>query len=212
MLNEIRSWIDTRTAHLEFTGEQKKGVAIVSALFLAVGVLYLFLAQGSSQASGGSAPIVVPSKSAALALPTFYVVDVAGKVKEPGGYSLPKGARAIDAIKAAGNALSGVSLSDINLAALVFDGEQIVVGAPATPITTGKSKKSKAGTSSTSIISINSATQAQLESLPGIGPVMAARIISYRTKSGPFSALSDLQKVSGMGKAKYAEVLPHIRL
>jgi competence protein ComEA len=211
-VRQFHKWIDERTLQLEFTPEHKRGLAIVSALFLAVGVLYLVLAQGSSQASPNISPISLPSKAAALAIPTFFVVDVAGKVKEPGVYSLPKGARAIDAIKAAGNALPGVSLSDINLASLIFDGEQITVGAPAPQTSARKVGKSKAGTVASGIIGINSATQVQLESLPGIGPVMAARIIAYRTKSGPFTTLDDLKKVSGMGKSKFAQVLPHIRL
>ncbi len=209
MMSQLRQWIDDRTLHLEFTAEHKRGLAIISGLFLAVGVLYFTLAQGASQASPTISPIALPSKAAAMAIPTFVVVDVSGKVAEPGVYSLPKGSRAIDAIKAAGNALSGVSLTDINLASLLFDGEQIVVGAPAPVVTAHKSTKSKA---SSAIIGINSATQAQLESLPGIGPVMAARILAYRSKSGPFASLDDLKKVSGMGKAKYSEILPHIRL
>lgn len=209
MMNLIRQWIDDRTLHLEFTREHKRGLAVISALFLSVGILYFFVSQGATQASTLISPIALPSKAAALASPTFVVVDVSGKVAEPGVYSLPKGSRAIDAIKAAGNALSGVSLGDINLASLLFDGEQIVVGAPAPVATLHKSAKSKV---STSIIGINSANQAQLESLPGIGPVMAARILAYRLKSGPFTTLEDLKKVSGMGKAKYAQLLPHIRL
>ena len=146
-------------------------------------------------------------------MPTLIVVDVAGKVLHPGVYKLKAGSRAIDAIKAAGKQLRGVSLTDINLAQVLDDGQQILVGAP--PIVT--SAKSKSGSSSSGkitkgTISINSATVAQFEQLPGVGAVMAARIFAYRTAHGPFATIDDLTKVSGMGKSKFANLKSFVRI
>ncbi len=142
------------------------------------------------------------------------MVDVSGKVVKPGVYKLPVGSRAIDALDAAGGAKSGVDVSDINLAHVLTDGEQIIVGAPKIVVASGKSKgKSKlANPTSNSPINVNTATSAQLDSLPGIGPVMAARIIAYRQKSGLFKVLTDLRKVPGMGASKFAEIQNLIRL
>jgi competence protein ComEA len=147
----------------------------------------------------------------------MIVVDVAGKVLHPGVYRLKQGSRAIDAIRAAGKQLRGVSLTDINLAEVLSDGQQIVVGAP--PISTTSSKSKKSGGSSAAqgkitkgTININTATVAQYEQLPGIGAVMAARIFAYRTAHGPFATIDDLTKVSGMGKSKFANLKSFVRI
>jgi competence protein ComEA len=139
------------------------------------------------------------------------VVDVAGKVVHPQIYTLPAGSRAADAITAAGGALKGVSLTDINLAHILVDGEQIVVGAP--PVVTTSTKSSgKAGKSSTAIVNINTATAAQLEVLAGVGPVMAGKIIAYRTSHGKFTSIDGIAKVPGFGKAKFAVVKSQLRI
>ena len=192
---------------LTLTREQKRGLLIIAMGALAIGALFFFLSQSNSSAQA-SYPDVTPV-TLAPTVPSLVMVDVAGKVAKPGVYSLPTGSRAIDAIKAAGNKLRGVDTSDINLAHILIDGEQIVVGAPRQVTATTKSGKKVAPKGP---ISINTATQAQLESLPGIGPVMASRIIAYRLKNGPFAALLDLRKVSGLGAAKFAEIQTLIHL
>ena len=206
MLTQLRSYFDGIT----FTREQRRGILAIFALFLGVGILLYFLTQGSASAVDLhtiSTPIALPSEPLT---PTLLTVDVAGKVLHPGVYSLPTGSRAIDAIKAAGNKLNGVDTSDINLAHLLFDGEQIVVGTPRY-VATSKGTKSSAP-KRTGPVSINNGNQADLESLPGIGPVMASRIITYRKSNGPFPTLEGLRKVKGMGAATYAEIASLIRL
>jgi competence protein ComEA len=206
MLTQIREYFDG----IVFTREQRRGILVIFGLFLGVGTLLYFLAQGSASAvdlQKTSTPIALPSGPIT---PELLIVDVAGKVRHPGVYSLPKGARAIDAIKAAGNKLNGVDTSDINLAHILFDGEQIVVGAPRYVATSKGSKSSPP--KRTGPVSINNGGQADLESLPGIGPVMASRIITYRKSNGPFPTLEELKKVKGMGEATYAEISSLIRL
>lgn len=121
------------------------------------------------------------------------VVDVVGQVRHPGVVRLPSGARVLDAIAAAGGVRPGHA-PIVNMARKVVDGEQIVVGAGAT------------GTTQSSRISINTATASQLEQLPGVGPILAKRIVDYRTAHGPFARIRDLLDVPGIGDAKYAEI------
>jgi len=214
MLEKVKSEIDQRFGDLDFSPQQRRILMLAFGVVVAIGVAFFTLAQGSSSASPlpmDGPQLIVPS-SAPVA--TSIVVDVAGKVLHPGVYHLPTGSRAVDAVAAAGQALKGVDLSDINLAHTLIDGEQIIVGAPKVAVTSSRARgtaKPKATTSS-GLVSINTATLAQLETLPGVGPVMAGRIIAYRQKSGAFAAISDLQKISGMGKSKYAEVSPLVRL
>ena len=146
----------------------------------------------------------------------MLVIDVAGKVLHPGVYRLPENSRAIDAIKKAGGVLKGVSTTDINLAHVLVDGEQIVVGAPAMPVsTTSKGRKGSGVTgkkSSTVIVNINSATATQLEALQGVGPVMAAKIIAYRNSHGRFTTPSEISSVPGFGKKRYEAVAKQLRI
>lgn len=114
------------------------------------------------------------------------LVHVVGKVAEPGVVELPIGSRVQDAVDAAGGATSNKALESVNLARLVVDGEQIVVGAPAE------------GTAS-SKISINSASVEQLDELPGVGPAIAERIVQWRETNGPFTSIDELTEVSGIG-------------
>jgi len=214
MLNDLKERIRERYFDFGFTKDQERAVLIVFAAFLAVGGIFFLLAQGSASSAASTKPLPAITFPATPTVSPIIVVDVSGKVVKPGVYKLPVGSRAIDALDAAGGAKSGVDVSDINLAHVLTDGEQIIVGAPKIVVTSGKSKgKSKlANPTSNSPINVNTATSAQLDSLPGIGPVMAARIIAYRQKSGLFKALTDLRKVPGMGASKFAEIQNLIRL
>ena len=139
--------------------------------------------------------------------PARVIVDVVGRVHRPGLVTLPSGARVADAVRAAGGALAGTNLSSINLARVCLDGEQIAVGVPgaAAPAGTGPSGTAATGRSGAgpagALVNLNIATADQLDALPGVGPVMAQRIIQYRTDRGPFTAVSQLQQVSGIGDA-----------
>ncbi len=136
--------------------------------------------------------------------PGIVVVDIGGRVKHPGVYTLPTGSRAIDAVKAAGGALPGTDLTTINQAQRLEDGEQIVVGLEQGSPTTG---------SATHLgkVNLNSASNQELDALPGIGPVLASRIVTWRKEHGRFKSVEDLRQVSGVGDAKFADLRPLVR-
>jgi competence protein ComEA len=197
----------------ELSDVQRRNLYIIFGGFLALGALFFSLAQGN--ASPTPKPTISVSRIAPIApstpSPSTIVVDVAGKVLHPQIYTLPMGSRAADAIAAAGGAIKGVALTDINLAHLLVDGEQIVVGAP--PVVTSTSKVgAKRGKSTTAIVNINTATSAQLEVLAGVGPVMAAKIIAYRNTHGKFTSIDGIAKVPGFGKSKFALVKSQLRI
>ena len=212
MLNQLKETIRDKYLDFGFTDEQRKAVLIVFGAFIALAFLFFALAQGrDSQPAETAIPAIITPTTPAIT--EELIVDVSGRVRKPGVYSLVKGSRAIDALNLAGGALPGVNLGDINLAHILFDGEQIVVGAPRVAYSSGSrsAPKAKAPTAS-SPLSLNSATLAQLDTLPGIGPVMANRIFAYRKLNGPFTLLDDLKKVSGIGDATFAEISKLVRI
>lgn len=127
------------------------------------------------------------------------VVHVVGKVGSPGLVDLPAGSRVADALEAAGGADEGVDLSTLNLARLVSDGEQIFVGVDPPP---EAMVGPDAGSGGQPLVNINTAAPEQLETLPGIGPTLADRIVEWRERHGRFSAIEELLEVSGIGQAK----------
>jgi competence protein ComEA len=212
MLNQLKETIRDKYLDFGFTDEQRKAVLIVFVAFIALAFLFFALAQGrDSQPAETAIPAIITPTIPAIA--EVLIVDVSGRVRKPGVYSLDKGSRAIDALNLAGGALPGVNLGDINLAHILFDGEQIIVGAPRVTYSSGSrsAPKVKAPTAA-SPLSLNSATLAQLDTLPGIGPVMANRIFAYRKLNGPFTLLDDLKKVSGIGDATFAEISKLVRI
>ena len=212
MLNQLKETIRDKYLDFGFTDEQRKAVLIVFGAFIALAFLFFALAQGrDSQPVETAIPAIITPTIPAIA--EELIVDVSGRVRKPGVYSLVKGSRAIDALNLAGGALPGVNLGDINLAHILFDGEQIIVGAPRVAYSSGSrsAPKAKAPTAA-SPLSLNSATLAQLDTLPGIGPVMANRIFAYRKLNGPFTLLDDLKKVSGIGDATFAEISKLVRI
>jgi len=212
MLNQLKETIRDKYLDFGFTDDQRNAVLIVFGGFIAMGAIFFALSQGhNSDPVETIIPTVITPTIPAIA--EVLIVDVSGRVRKPGVYSLDKGSRAIDALKLAGGALPGVNLGDINLAHLLFDGEQIIVGAPRVSYSSSSrsAPKAKAPTAS-SPLSLNSATLAQLDTLPGIGPVMANRIFAYRKLNGPFTLLEDLKKVSGIGDATFAEISKLVRI
>jgi|1186.fasta_scaffold24694_1 competence protein ComEA len=143
------------------------------------------------------------------------VVDVAGKVRHPGLVRAPTGSRVADVLALAGGPLPGVDLTPLNLARQVTDGEQIVVGLPAPPEPTnppGATTPASPGTASSTVVNLNTATLDQLDALPGVGPVLAQRILDYRTQNGPFTTIDQLQEVPGVGPKKFDSLKPHVRI
>lgn len=165
---------------------------------LACALLYWWM---SAPVESTALPRATPTRSAAA---TSVLVDVIGDVRRPGVVRLPAGARVVDAVAAAGGLRPGRA-PVVNMAREVVDGEQIVVGA--TSMTAAASTSAAGGR-----VSINSADVAALDALPGVGAVIAQRIIDYREQHGPFRTLRDLLDVPGIGDAKYADLADAITL
>ncbi len=188
-------WFD-----LHFSHNQKKALGLLAAIVLVLSVFIVI--RGNTQSS--AAPEIVP---VTIAEPEIFV-DVTGAVNKPGVYTLTGKSRVIDAIKAAGDSAPGADLSTINLARVLNDGEQIYVDSLVMNSSGQRvSKKTPSGP-----ININRATARQLDALDGIGPVIAARIVEYRKINGSFLSVDDLQKVSGIGAAKFAQIKSKVRI
>ncbi len=170
-----------------------------------------------------------PGRPVALAEPPTprpLRVDVKGAVARPGLYSLPRGSILQDALTAAGGALPNANLNALNLAQALNDNDLVTVPAvpptatpastpdPAQPTATPASRASSPTLPAAggALININTASLAELDTLPRIGPAIAQRIIDYRTANGPFQRLEDIQQVRGIGPALFAEIQPLITL
>jgi competence protein ComEA len=178
---------------------------LVAYAALAVVVLLLgarYLRSAAPPASVASPPHTVSVSSGGRSA----VVDVAGAVRRPGVYELEAGARVLDAVRRAGGAKRGANLAAINLAARLADGQQIVVPASAagTPAPDGAAAPSVP-------VSLGSATLEQLQTLDGVGPATAQKIVAYRTQHGGFRSIDDLADVPGIGPKKLAAIRPHVQ-
>ena len=186
---------------LHYSSTQKRALALVALLVLLISGL--FVARGASQ-EVVAAPIALEVQEITLEI----IVDVAGAVTTPGVYSLPINSRAVDAIKAAGGLKKGADTSDINQARILKDGEQIYVFAA----TTSSGGVAKRVVRKNGPVMINRATVKEFEALDGIGPVLANRIVAYRKINGPFTAIEDVMKVSGIGAGTFAKFKEKLRV
>ncbi|MGW8945979.1 helix-hairpin-helix domain-containing protein [Streptomyces koyangensis] len=177
------------------------------------------VAQGASEAPGAvGAPAAtgLPSPSTgAEPSPSAgpLVVDVSGKVARPGVHRLPAGSRVEDALEAAGGVRPGTDTSGLNRARLLTDGEQVAVGvdpAPGAGPAPG-APGSGAGVAAAGPLSLGTATAEQLETLPGVGPVLAAAIIAYRTENGGFRSVDQLRDVRGIGDRRFEDLRELVR-
>ncbi len=159
-------------------------------------------------------PVSSPAASPAAPSPSAtIVVDVAGKVRRPGIATLPSGARVVDAIEAAGGVRKGVHLRSLNLARVLVDGEQVVVGVPPPRgVAASAASGAQPGGSATPMVNINTAGESELENLPGVGPVTAAAIVQWRSENGAFTAVDELLEISGIGDATLAKMAPFVTL
>ncbi|ASY21023.1 competence protein ComEA [Candidatus Planktophila dulcis] len=197
-LSNLRNW----WGDLHYSSLQKRGLAIIACLVIIISAL--FVLRGSSQeVIAAPAPLEMESISQQR-----LMVDVAGAVVNPGVYSLPLNARVFEAIKAAGGLKKGADTSDINQARILRDGEQIYVY----PTTTSSGGVARPAMRKNGPVMINRATVKDFESLDGIGPVLANRIVSYRKINGPFAAVEDLLKVPGIGQSKFAQFKEKLRV
>lgn len=138
------------------------------------------------------------------------VVAGAGKVRRPGLVRVPAGARVADAVQAAGGALPGVDVALLTPARKVTSGELILVGVPAPPNVAGAAEAPAGGPGTApgagGRVNLNTATLAQLDALPGVGPVLAQRILDHRERHGGFRSVGDLRQVDGIGDARYEQL------
>jgi comEA protein len=191
----------------------RRGVRALAAVAVLVIVVAAFLAW---RARPRVDPVATPSfevtdagggePAAATSGPAEVIVAVEGKVKKPGVVHLPTGSRVADALEAAGGADEGVDVAMLNLARKVVDGELILVGVTPSPGASVGAPVGGAAATGGGLVNLNTATLSDLDTLPGVGPVLAQRILDARTAAGGFKAVSDLRKVDGIGDARYEEL------
>jgi competence protein ComEA len=197
----------------------RRGVKALAALAVVVVLIAAFLAwrarprvdpvpqstvAGEPFVAGGADAPVTAAPSAAAQV----VVAVEGKVARPGVVRLPAGARVADALAAAGGPRTGVDVALLNLARKVVDGELILVGVtppPGATVAAGPAAAAPGGVPG-GPVNLNTATLADLDTLPGVGPVLAQRILDARTAQGGFRAVGDLRKVDGIGSSRYEQL------
>jgi competence protein ComEA len=177
------------------------------ALLAVAGLLVLLVLVGRQLAGAGAPaparPVVMEADGAAAARPPV-LVHVVGAVRRPGLYRLRDGARIADAVAKAGGATRKADLALVNLAAPVADGAQVVVPArqPTTPGASGGSSVP----AQTGPVRLNTATFEQLDTLPGVGPTTAQRILDYRQEHGAFASVDELDAVPGIGPARLEQL------
>lgn len=178
----------------------RRGVVVIAVIALLAAVI---AGIGAWRARPDPEPVAVPAPEQGSTSPStgpLLVVAVAGKVRRPGVVRLPPGSRVADAVAAAGGAVPGTDLAMLNLARKVVDGEQIVVGAPAPA---GGPQPAGAPPQPGALLNLNAATAAQLDTLPGVGPVLAQRLVEYRTANGGFRSVDQLREVEGIGESRF---------
>jgi competence protein ComEA len=199
----------------------RRGVRALAVLAAVVVVVAAFLAwrarprpepvPQAEVAVPAQAPEPAPERGQTPVAGDEVVVAVAGKVRRPGLVRLPAGSRVADAVQAAGGLLPGADVAFLNLARKVVDGELILVGVTAPPGAAGPMPDPGAvgagpDAGAGAPVNLNTATLAQLDSLPGVGPILAQRILDHRERHGAFRAVSDLRQVDGIGEARYEQL------
>jgi competence protein ComEA len=163
--------------------------------------------------SADSSPTPEPSPT-----PTPWLVHVLGAVNAPGLVEVTPGARVADALAQAGGLAADADPAELNLAAVLQDGAQVVIGTSADPmgeVRTGSGSPGASGSEAGSeypLVDLNTATQAQLETLPGVGPVTAQAILAWRAQHGRFTTTEELQEIDGIGAKTYAQLAPRVRV
>lgn len=208
---------DLAVARLDPRWRGVLAVAVAVLLAVVVTAVVVWRARPTSEpVATGAAPVLSrapdPAPTGASGRPSTVVVDVTGTVRRPGLVHMAAGSRVDDAIRAAGGAATGADLSGLNLARKVVDGEQIVVGQPAGPAAAPGAGSApapgSAATGSGAKVDLNTATVTDLDTLPGVGPVLAQRIIDYRAAHNGFRTVDQLREVQGIGDARFRDLSP----
>lgn len=199
---------------VEFTREHLAAVVVV--LLVGCGwTAYTLLQARSTPVALAAVPTVVASATPTPTTTPTVLVHVLGAIRRPGVVALPQGSRVADAIEKAGGLTASADPGELNFAAVVADGSQVVIGTRGKPRGEvhgdgGDAGAGAAGKSAT--VSLNTATLEQLDTLPGVGPVTAQRILDWREQHGRFSAVAELQEVDGIGPKTYADIAPNVRV
>jgi competence protein ComEA len=222
MSDLLQHWRDVASAFLADAAQRRVAVAgVVGVLALAGGAVFftstraapveLTLPRANAAATTGSVPDL-PEDGAGGAESGRPVAHAAGAVVRPGIYPLPSGARVADLLAAAGGPTADADLDAINLAAKVEDGARIYVPrrGEAVPAEVAAAGEGTAGTAA--IVNLNSASLAELDSLPGVGPATAQAILDYRRQHGRFRSIDQLLEVRGIGEAKLRQIRPRVRV
>ena len=198
-------------------------LAVVAAIVVLVAAVWAWRSRPSAEPVRPAAPVGETPAGAATRMPVDaateaadlagpsgqVVVTVAGKVRRPGLVRLPAGSRLADALTAAGGALPGIDVALLNPARKVTDGELILVGVTAPPGQPAPGPAAGGGAPggpAAGPVNLNTATLAQLDALPGVGPVLAQRILDHRDRHGGFRSVADLRQVDGIGDARYEQL------
>ncbi len=197
----IKNW----WSDLHYTDIQKRSLLIVGSIVIATSGFFIL------QASSATEPAIAPPLLVDVAA-VDIVIDVQVAVVKAGVYTLPLGSRVVDAVKAAGGLSKVADPSDVNQARVLADGEQIYIYAKSTSQQSGSQGSVKKKPSVAQFISINRASAKEFESLDGIGPVLASRIVSYRKSHGSFVTIEDLLNVAGIGKSTFAKFKAKLRV
>jgi len=194
---------------LRFAGRQR----LMNRAQGAAGLALVLVAVAAGMWWGAAQPEAAPQPAAPTPITdltasdlSLITVHVAGLVSRPGLVELPDGSRVADAVAAAGGVLPGARVELINLASPLVDGQQVVVPGP------GEDSAAVAAGRPDGKIHLNLATAAELDSLPGVGPVIAERIVSFREENGPFDSVEDLLDVPGIGEAKLADLRDRVQV
>jgi competence protein ComEA len=197
------------TQHIRFHPREAGALAVLGLLLLiGAGLAYMRARPAAAVSPPSGAVSASPSAGASAGPANTIVVDVVGAVHKPGVYDFAQGARVIDAVRAAGGFLPDAEPQAINLARPLVDGEQVVVpkkGETPPGAASGGSAQQPGGK-----VNINSATASDFENLPGIGPVLAQKIVDYREQHGPFRSIQDLMKVIGIGQKKFDSLSAYV--
>jgi len=199
----VADWIP----EVSIGGRRRLAIALAGGLVFAV-VVALWVAMSSRGVEHETPPVLpmaAASQSPSAAAEVSIVVSVVGRVTSPGLVTLPDGARVADALRAAGGPVPDADLAALNLARKLADGEQIYVGVPAPP----GAEQAPAVSGAPAVadkVDLNTATIAALDTLPGVGPVTAQRIIDWRTEHGRFDGVEQLREIDGIGPSRFARL------